>query len=163
MGVVALSWLTAGCVRALEPSQMGWAADADDRPSTARADVTFAVIALRYELDAVAVAVDIHNGGARPVTVAPSGVFLAWEGVEFLPRGIEDSPGAIAPGERGRITLRYAGPRPGPGSPATLVFRTIERDGVAWIDLPRIELPLPSADPDPRPDPGPDPNTSRLR
>ncbi len=111
------------------------------------AGIDLRALAIEWTPDAVVVELEIRNAGAAGVlALERAEIMFAWDGLEYAPQPADrDAPEParldLGPGATGVWRLRYQLGRALTGPGSQVIVRGAEREGVAIVELPRLELP----------------------
>jgi hypothetical protein len=115
--------------------------------------VTLRALAIEWTPDAVVVELELANEGEGTLAVERAAIMFAWDDLEYAPRppdrehAPEPARLELDPGQRGVWRLRYQLGRALTGPGSRLLVRGATREGVAIVELPRLELPaIPTPD-----------------
>jgi hypothetical protein len=104
-------------------------------------------LAIEWTPDAVVVELEVHNISDEGVlSVERAAMMFVWDELEYAPQPADrDAPEPatleLGPGQAGVWKLRYQLGRALTGPGSHVLVRAAKRDGVAIVELPRLELP----------------------
>ncbi len=116
--------------------------DAPRQPTLEDPALGLAVAATRvdYEPEGVVVWLTVSNLGDGALVIDRAGILLSWDELEYPVDADTSGSVELAPGDGVELRLRYELGRTLSGA-GELVFRSLTRDGVELVELPRLELP----------------------